>query len=687
MSKKNNKPTLDESEYFDEIQAQVTELMGPPPLRTTPSSENLKNDPKLVNNNVINESDKNDVSDSVDVAEDKVPESTVPKPPTELESPSTEADKVESEIEPKTLPPREVKKKKVQPEEQDIVSDKSITIEEAEKLSKKFEDKSDEKIIENADSIYSSKVSTAVEDIESREHPVKNEKNITTSKKIHKTKIPKKKIFIIILLLIFLALITVFLIPKTRYEILNTIGIRSSLSFSVVDAKTNFPITDAAVNIQGSKFTTDENGKFSATNLELGPTSVIIKKRSFNDVSQVITIGWGSNPINKPFSMNPSGNVYSIQITDWMTNKAVEGVAVISADSRVKTNKNGLAEISIAENAPKSIKIQSDEYREESISLDNQKETKISLVPATPNYFIVEKEGKYNLVKKDLDGNNEITIFGGTGSESLESISILPKPSGGEQVVAFVSTRTGQKNADGYLLSDLYIVQANKKNANKVEGAQSEKIELIGWDESRLIFKKTISGPSASKDDRDRILSYDAISDNTIELAKSNNFVDQLFRKNVLYYAGTGSGAKLFSIRTDGSDLRTILNKEVWAIEEVSDSVFAVNTSDKKWQKINFNNNNIEEITSLQNDSNINSIKLYSPSGQKLAMLDTGIKSGKLIIKNVNSKITEYNSPLVKNQQNLVWINDNYLLLKTSSPEDSSAVIININSAEPKVTQ
>ena len=42
MAKK-NKPTLDESQYFDDIQSQITELMGPPPLQTTPTTTNLNN--------------------------------------------------------------------------------------------------------------------------------------------------------------------------------------------------------------------------------------------------------------------------------------------------------------------------------------------------------------------------------------------------------------------------------------------------------------------------------------------------------------------------------------------------------------------------------------------------------------------------------------------------------------------
>ena len=92
MSKKNNKPTLDESEYFDEIQAQVTELMGPPPLRTTPSSENIKNDPLTENIKHISEPEV--TSKKVHKAEEITPlSSDVPKPPLDLPSVKTKKQK------------------------------------------------------------------------------------------------------------------------------------------------------------------------------------------------------------------------------------------------------------------------------------------------------------------------------------------------------------------------------------------------------------------------------------------------------------------------------------------------------------------------------------------------------------------------------------------------------------------
>jgi hypothetical protein len=675
MSKKNIKPTLDESEYFDEIQAQVTELMGPPPLQTTPMAKNQTDDKAP--------SKQEDLKTSSKQVEVKplivdAPKSTVPKPPEPAQNSKSKKE------EPKSKQAQDSEKQD-SAKEQDIVADKSITIEQAQELSKQNEQDSYDNNVDktDADSIYSTKVSSAVEDIESRESKLSDEsaKKPATNSKKHK-KIPIKKVLLIISLTIFSLILTLMAIPKTRYYILNNFGARASINFSVVDSKTNFPVSGVQVSVQGKTVTTDANGKASANNLKLGKTTINLQKRSFTDTNETIVIGWGSNPITTPFILNPAGNKYSVIIKDWLTNKAIEGATVISADSKVSSNKNGFADIIIAENAPKSVTIQSADYRDEVAVVNINKNTEVSLVPATPNFYIAENDGKYNLEKVDLDGKNRVTVFGGTGSEVIESMSVLPQPSSKKQLAAFVSTRSGAKNSDGYSLSDLYIVEANKKTANKVEGTRSEKIQLIGWDGNRIIFVKTVAGPSAAQAGRQRIISYDTESENSTELAKADGFSDFFVRKNLVYFSNTGPAAKLFSIQTDGNNLKTLLNKEVWSLEELSETSFAANTSDKKWQKINFTTANIEELSNTAVELNLNQLKVYAPTGSKLALLESNTKNGKLTIEKLNQKPVAHNSTQLKNKEYIAWVSDNYLIAKNSSLGTGPSIIINIDSSE-----
>jgi len=682
MAKKHNKPTLDESEYFDEIQAQVTELMGPPPLQTTPSSENQKTipvvekieKPKPVAREATNDLNKLDV-----------PKSTVPVPPKQevvkknkQTTSEISEEKINNPLEEKT-------------ESDDITADKSITIEQAQELSKQKEQAHNDITPDNSDSIYSNKVSTAVEDIEAREsNTTADSKPDTTKNKIKSKKSNKKfnlkKILIILFTLLAMILVAIFVIPTTRYYLLNNLGVRSSASLMVVDSKTNFPISGVKVSVQGQEYTSNDAGKVMASNLKLGKTTILFQKRSFGEQRQTVIIGWGSNPINKPFALEPAGNKYSIYVKDWISKKGIDGAVVISEDSRVTTDKNGLAEITIAESAPKKIKIETTDYREENFDLlEQEQKIEVSLVPASALFFINEEKGTLNLEKVDLDGKNKVTVFGGSGSEIEERISIMAQPSSQRQIAAFVSTRSGIKNSDGYLLSDLYIVEGKKKIANKVIGTTSEKIQLLGWDNNKIIFIKTVSGPSAAQDGRQRIVAYDIDSDTSIEIAKADNFNDSILKGKELVYANNGPSAKLFRVQTDGSNLKTILNKEVWALEEIATTAFLANSSDKKWQKINFTNSNIEELNGAAADSYINKLKLYSPSSTKLAILETGSRSNKLIIRSEKSS-SEYNDNRISRNSNIAWISDNYILIQ-DSVFDGNALIINTESKQVSSVQ
>ena len=210
-------------------------------------------------------------------------------------------------------------------------------------------------------------------------------------------------------------------------------------------------------------------------------------------------------------------------------------------------------------------------------------------------------------------------------------------------------------------------------------------MKIIYSNNHKIIFIKTVSGPSAAQDGRQRIVAYDIDSDTSIEIAKADNFNDSILKGKELVYANNGPSAKLFRVNTDGSNLKTILNKEVWALEEIATTAFLANSSDKKWQKINFTNSNIEELNGAAADSYINKLKLYSPSSVKLAILETGSRSNKLIIRSENSS-SEYNDNRISRNSNIAWISDNYILIQ-DSVFDGNALIINTESKQVSSVQ
>lgn len=655
---KNNKNNDNNIDSFDDIQAQITELMGPPPLQTTSSTDN---------------------GNSTKVTKKA-------KPPKE-------------EIEPQAKVIKKNQKKIV--ESEPVVNndslDKAMTIGQAEDIAKdKKQEKAEEDYIEingeKTDSIYSPKVTHAIEDIESREDRLYEEPQFQDETKIDlKNKKQKftlsvlwknKKLRNILLVIFGLILVGLALVPATRYFLLNTVGVRSTVSLKVLDSKSLQPVNDAEVSINGAAGNTNTQGAVIISEVKLGKGQLVVKKRSFATIQDSITIGWGSNPIEEPFHIDPTGTKYSFILKDFLSNKPVEGAKISTADSTAITNKNGLAELK-TEPTDKilNIKIEATDYKATEIKIeatDNTTKT-FSLVAAQPNVYISNHNGKYDLYMRSVDGKNGTVILPGNGNEVASSLSVLTKPKSNK--VAFVSSRDGTKNKDGYLLSNLYIVDTDKKTVSKINGTLSEKIQLIGWSGDRLLFVKISAGPSAAQDGRQRLISYNLSEDKWQELARSDSFNDLILINDKLYYANNGPSAKLYKINIDGSEKKPIIDKEVWAIRQLDNQSLMINTSDKKWFKFNLNDSKLTE--SLISTEQIQANKQFanSPDSKNVAYIDSRDGKDVLII-----KPTAGGSEKVAVKQGLdyplVWINDKYIIVRVHNYSETASYVLNADGGQ-----
>ena len=665
MAKK-NKPTLDESQYFDDIQSQITELMGPPPLQTTPTTTNLNNpDTKK------SQQKKNS--------------------PVEMVSKSA-VTKKENIAEPGETPEVElVNASNPESNEEKIEIDKTKTIEQAEKEAAQQASETPETYneVEKTDSIYSPKVQNAVSDIEARENeidePLDSEPLPMISKKPKKKTGNKFNIFAhkkVIAGIVVALLLILFIVPISRYAILNLTGVRASLSLTVIDANSLQPINDAEISLNGSVTSTNNNGQAELKNVKLGKGTLNIKKRSFAPLEQSITVGWGSNPIDESFKLEPAGTSYNFLVKDYISGQPLENIKIASKDTVAITNKEGLATIKIEGAGDNySIKLESDMYRVEEINLplNNNEQQIINAVPAQPNIFVSNRDGKYNLYKRDVDGKNEAIIFPATGNEVPQSMSVMTKPK--SSIAAFVSTREGQKNNEGYFLSNLYIVDASKKNASRVEATQSEQIRLVSWSEDTVIFVKTVAGPSGNTDGRQRIIAYNVGQNKSTELAKADSFNDVFAIKDAVYFAVSGPSGKLYKINNDGSAKKVVLGAEVWTLQQVDETGLVVRSADRKIQKLNFET---DKLTTIETNTATNSPIVSSPDSKHFAYIERRDGKNVLIVKGDSKNKIEklYKLPNGNLSYPINWLNDRYFIVHSSDSRDSASLVINIDSSQ-----
>jgi hypothetical protein len=490
-----------------------------------------------------------------------------------------------------------------------------------------------------------------------------------------------KKIRTTSIVILIIAILGIIIYPTTRYFVLNIAGVRASMTVSVIDQKYGKPIKNVEVTAGGKSGLTGDEGEVTIYGLKLGSTTMIVKKRSFATIEKNIVVGWGSNPFNDPIQLDSVGSNYSFIFTDWLSGAPIAKAELTDGESTVVSGDDGKVDF-ITEPTDKDINftISASSYRNENlvVSADTTSEQAVKLVLAKPNIFVSKRSGKYDVFKRDVDGKNETTLLSGTGTEQ-EDISILQNMNSDK--VAFVSSREGKRNKEGYLLSNLYIIDSTTKSVSKIDDTESEKIQLLGWINDRLIFVQVISGPSATTTNRQRIISYNEKDDSKTELVGANYFNDVELINGQIYYAP--SGGLLYKISADGSGQSTILNKETWTIYRSDYDTLQLSASDNKWYQLSLLDN---KIINLSGPPAIQKYKLFvdNKSLTRTIWIDNRDGKGTMLLSDPKDFKTE---KILQQTGGLnypaYWFTDEHLVYRVSNSTETADYIINVKGGDP----
>ena len=710
MAKKNKQP---EPLYNNVLNQEIKDLMGPPPEEaeandasySEPSPESPAVEPKgpppvvTAGGRVYLQQNQQDESTPKSIPPVKTPEIPDQKSPdpSQVEQPDNiEAKELAADPQPST----EQSATEKQPEPKNV-SDVAEEINQ-QLLAQQASGPKPLKIVDNTASSEPSELEDegldkAVSDIISKE----SDELLAVEDAIRKsnapevsTKKPKKNLFLAwwrnkkLRYLTIAAILALFLgaalFPYSRYAILNSVGVRAGLSVKVIDAKYGLPIKNVEVSAGGQSATSDAEGKVQLNNVPLGETQLVFTKRSFAQKSQPIIVGWGSNPFNDPIQLEATGSAYSFTVTDWASGKPVSKVEVSDGDSKVLTDDNGKVSM-LLQSGDKDVKftIKADNYRTENVTIGSTDKTEksVKLVASNPDIFVSKRSGKYDVYKKDVDGANEVVLMGGTGTEQ-DGLGILPNQAG--SVVAVASTRDGKRDKDGFLLSNLYIIDVSAKSVVKIPDTAAAQIQLVEWVGDKLVFVKVISAASAATSERQKIISYDYKQDKSIVLASANYFNDVEVYKGQIYFAqnSTGGPAQLNRVNPDNSAKTVLLNQEVWQLSRIKNNRIIANAADKKWYEQQIGDAKLSEMANPPaNTSNRGYID--SPNSEKTVWVDERDGKGVLIledIKNSDSKIIMSKNGL---GYPIRWLSNKHLLIRVSNSQETADYVLNIDGGEP----
>ncbi len=476
-------------------------------------------------------------------------------------------------------------------------------------------------------------------------------------------------------------------VPTTRYFILNTAQVRASLEVTVLDSGTLQPLKNVTVRAANADAKTDSDGFARLEKVKLGKTNLIIEKRAFSPISRPVTIGWGSNKQGE-HKVIAVGTQYTLYARDFLSGKPIERVEAASGDGNASSDADGKIVLTLdtanqEDSAQLNIQISADGYRDETvhITVNNREAQDVGLVPAKKHVFVTKRSGTYDVYAIDVDGKNEKRVVSGTGTER-DDVAIVPHPS--ENIFAYVATRENTRNASGYLLSTIYVVDIDANDIMKID--QSEQIQIIGWSDNRLVYAKIAAGASGTDPKRHRLMSFnnDDYAD-TKELASANSFNDVLLADGKVYYAPSNifneADPAVYAASADGSTQQKILDKEAYALMRTEYEKLSINANNE-WYTYTLGS----PLATIGQAPSVREGRVYADSPDKKFSLWSDRRDGKGVLLSYE-RSNRQETVLVERgglKLPVYWLSENYIIYRVADGRETADYVLNLEGGEPR---
>lgn len=482
-------------------------------------------------------------------------------------------------------------------------------------------------------------------------------------------------------------LFIVLAVPPSRYFLLNTAGVRASASLTVLDEKTLQPLKNVTVSLASQSGKTDNDGKVKLAHLKLGSSKLVIERRAFAKIEKTFTVGWGSNPLGD-FRLTPTGSQYVFKVTDFLSDKPIAKAEAVSDEFSALADEQGKIVLTIDKTSDQDIKVSlnADTYRSQQLTLssDQHNEQSVKLVPDRKEVFVSKRSGKLDVYKVDVDGQNEEKLLSGTGFEHEDGLALSVHPT--DEVAAYVSTRDNKRNQDGFVLSQLYLIDINTGTPTLVDS--SELIQIIDWSQDRLVYVKVAQGASAANPQRHRLIAYNYKTGQSKELASANYFNDVLAVDGTIYYAPSAayqadSNRGLFKINADGTSKQTIINQEVWNILRLQYDHLNIALASGDWFDYRLGGGAPSKMSGPPSPLR-SRLYLNNPADSLSLWVDERDGKGVLLAYDISAKTDK----VLKSQSGLKnpirWLNNHYVIFRVNSGQETADYVMNLDGGDAR---
>ncbi len=509
-------------------------------------------------------------------------------------------------------------------------------------------------------------------------------------KKIWKKYLEKKKItFPLTILVVFLI---IFLVPVTRYKVLG-LFIKRTVTVNLYDSKTNKPISDALVEVDGKSATSDGGGQTKIEKVKVGYRQIKVTKKYYKDSLSDITVTLrGTNTFSE--AAEATGRQVPVSVNNLVNSKSVKGATIKSSDSSATTDEQGNAVLVTSPSQEEvEVTIKADEFNEKTAKLkvtdDQIDENKVKLTPSGKVYFVSKQSGKNDVVETNLDGSERKVIVPGTGKEQDDFTSL--SVSRDWRYLSLFANRDGKNN--------IYIVDV--KDPVLQETQKDYKMTIpIGWHNQYFVYSVEKEIPQWQAK-RYSLISYDSEKRQNIVLdenrAEGTSDIDyaseqyttySILQNEVVYskiwYADFYSGGKIVGKQNSINSINPagVDKKNIKEFEAKIGSNFWINTTRPKPQILNFSVSDFtqykyfeyqsKKLTEKPQTSSNFDIQfpkyILSPSGNKTTWSEPRDGKNAIFIGDLDAE--ESKQIVDKTEYKVIgWYSDDYLLLSKNGSE------------------
>jgi hypothetical protein len=480
-------------------------------------------------------------------------------------------------------------------------------------------------------------------------------------------------------------LLTIGVVPGSRYFVLNTAGVRAASSLSVHDRTTDLPLKNVTVTVGDQTGQTDQDGVVRLKGLRLGTQQLTIQQLGFAKVNRAVTLGLGSNPLGE-VEMTAVGAQYKFKLTDYVSGKPIRDAEAISGEANARSDEKGEIVLTVGEldSARIEINISANGYRTEKLSINTATTavTTLNMASKRKEVFVSKQSGKFDVYKVDIDGKNKQLLLAATGNERAQ-MSLVPHPT--SEKVALVSSRDTKRNQEGYLLDTLTLIDTTDGSTLTLE--HSERVQVVGWVKDRLVYIKVKAGTSAGNAEREQLMSYDPESTARLQLASANYFTDVVLAKGSLYYANTNYStpgqAQFAKINADNTGKQTLLSASVWNI--LRNSYDELNlAAGADWYAYKLGDTTAKKNAGPPANQNETRYYLDAPDGKRSLWTDVRDGKGVLLVYDAATKKDKTLATQSGLTFPLRWLDSRTAVYRVVTPAETASYVVSLDGGAPK---